>query len=214
MRSYAAQKAPGRSAFGFAVVVALHALLIWALLNGLGRKMVDVIKGPLVTKIIAAPKPPPETTPPPPPPKLVTPPPPYIPPPQVNVETPPSANAISAPVSNTPPPAVSAFKPAPAPAPVAVPDSDVAPVAVDGSKPEYPERLIDDEIEGSATITCTVDVDGTTSDCETTGVTGSSLFGSTALEFAKTKKFRPAIHNGVPVKTRAILPFTFKLTDK
>jgi len=209
MRSYAQQRAPGRSAFGFAIVVLLHLLLVWALLNGLGRRMVDVIKGPLVTKIIAQPKPPPEKPPPPPPPQLVTPPPPYIPPPIVNVQSEASPNAISVPTSPTPPP-VQAFKPTPPAAP-AIPDSNIAAQSISGEVPTYPDSLIDDDVEGSASIQCTFNADGTTSDCSIVGVTGSALFGTTALEFAKTHKFRPAYHNGMPITERVTVPFRFQL---
>jgi protein TonB len=206
MRSYAEQKAPGRSAIGFAITVALHVVLIWALLNGLGTRMVDVIKGPLVTKILSAQKQAQNKPPPPPPPELLKPPPPFIPTPQVDVQTPDTGNAISAATSVAPPKAA----PPPPPAPV-VADTYVRPVAIGGGKPEYPQSLIDDEVEGSAQITCTVDTDGSTSDCTVTGVSGSALFGRAALDFAKTNKFRPATHNGVPVKTRAVMPFKFKL---
>jgi len=210
MRSYAEQRSPGRSAVGFAVVIALHLLLVWALINGLGRRMIDVIKGPLVTKIIAAPKPPPTKPPPPPPPQLVTPPPPFIPPPIVNVQTESSSNAITS-VVNTPPPAPQAFKPAPPPP--AIPDSNIAPEDVNGAGPPYPDSLIDDDVEGSASIQCTFNADGSTSDCQIVGVTGSSLFGSTALEFARTHRFRPAYHNGVAISERVTVPFRFQLKD-
>jgi periplasmic protein TonB len=69
-------------------VVALHILLGWAMVSGLARKVVEVIKQPLDTKIIEEMKKPPPDTPPPPPPKLATPPPPFIPPPEINIQVP------------------------------------------------------------------------------------------------------------------------------
>ena len=64
------QRRPGKHPIGFGVVVVLHIALGYALVNGLGRKIVDVIKAPLETKLIEEVKPPP----PPPPDKPVAPP--------------------------------------------------------------------------------------------------------------------------------------------
>src|SRR5882757_8118624 len=79
------QRDPTRQMVGVGVVVLLHAILIYALVNGLARKVVEAVKGPLETKIIQEIKPPPPDAPPPPPPKLAPPPPPFIPPPEVNI---------------------------------------------------------------------------------------------------------------------------------
>src|SRR5258706_5844651 len=87
--SYAVQRDSSRRLAGLAVVVALHGALIYALVHGLARQIVEVIRQPLETKIIEEIKaPPPDKPPPPPPPKLVMPPPPYIPPPEVQVQVP------------------------------------------------------------------------------------------------------------------------------
>src|SRR6202008_3700622 len=87
----------------------------YALFNGLARKVVEVVKGPLETKIIEEVKAPPPDAPPPPPPKLAPPPPPdFIPPPEVNImEAAPVTNTITAvtttkPVINHVPPVVKA----------------------------------------------------------------------------------------------------------
>lgn len=107
----------GRHAFGFCFVVVLHAFVAYALLTGLAKKVVDVVKAPIETKVIEEIKkqpPPPEETLPPPP--MQPPPPAYIPPPEVLVQAPPTQPAITA--TPTPPPAED-FKPLPPP--VAVP---------------------------------------------------------------------------------------------
>ncbi len=62
------QRNPGKHLTGFTVVVILHLILGWALLNGLARTVIEVIKNPLETKIIEEvkpPPPPPENLPPP-----------------------------------------------------------------------------------------------------------------------------------------------------
>ena len=62
------QRDPAKRAAGIGLVVLLHIALIYALINGLARKVVEVVKPPLETKIIQNIKPPP---PPPPPPYVV-----------------------------------------------------------------------------------------------------------------------------------------------
>jgi len=41
-----------RRTIGFGIVVAFHALVIWAFMSGLGQMVVDRLKGPLETRII------------------------------------------------------------------------------------------------------------------------------------------------------------------
>ncbi|MCX7173273.1 MAG: energy transducer TonB, partial [Proteobacteria bacterium] len=73
--SYVQPHDTGRRFTGIIFVVALHVLLVYGLINGLARKIVEVVSQPLETKIIEELKPPPDKPPPPPPPKLATPPP-------------------------------------------------------------------------------------------------------------------------------------------
>lgn len=99
------QRSWGRHAPSILAVVALHILLGWALVNGLARRVIEVVKAPIETKIIEEIKKPPPEVPPPPPPKLAAPPPPFIPPPEINIEmpkvTPPPTITT---VTTTPPP--------------------------------------------------------------------------------------------------------------
>ena len=62
------QRDPTKHAIGIAFVVVMHLLLIWALLSGLGKAVVEVIKKPLSATIVDEIKAPP---PPPPPPKKI-----------------------------------------------------------------------------------------------------------------------------------------------
>src|SRR5687768_1580522 len=123
--NYAERSESGRRMSGLMVVLLLHVIVIYALVHGLARKIVDVVRNPLETKIVEEVKPPPDKPPPPPPPKLAQPPPPYIPPPEVNIQVPQQAPTITAvtpvkPVEPVPPPAAPPAPPAP-PAPVAPP---------------------------------------------------------------------------------------------
>ena len=100
------QRSLNKHPVGVGVVVLLHIVLGWALVNGLGRKIVEIIKAPIETKIIDEVKPPP---PPPPenlplPPKTALPPPSFMPPPEVQVATPQLAPTITV-TREAPPPA-------------------------------------------------------------------------------------------------------------
>ena len=116
------QRDPGKNISGIAMVVILHLAIGYALVTGLARKVVEVIKAPIETKIIEEVKPPPPDVPPPPPPKLAVPPPPFIPPPEINIQVP----------KTTPPPTittVTTVKPPPGPPPQIVAPAPVAPPA-------------------------------------------------------------------------------------
>ena len=114
------QRSWGKHAPSIALVAILHIAIGYALVTGLARKVVEVIKAPLETKIIEEIKKPPPDVPPPPPPKLAAPPPPFIPPPEINIQVP----VIAPPptittVTTTPPP--------PGPPPVIAPPAPPAP---------------------------------------------------------------------------------------
>ncbi len=101
------QADPRRHLVGITVVIAVHALVVYALVSGLANKVIDVVRAPIETKVIEEvkkPPPPPEIVLPPPP-KLEAPPPPYIPPPEVQIATPPPPQpTISVAPSPVPPP--------------------------------------------------------------------------------------------------------------
>lgn len=139
-------KDPSRSATGLIVVVGLHVLIGYALVSGLARDIVKVIKKPLDAAVIQEVKLPP---PPPPPPKIVkaeppkvkAPPPAYVPPPEV--VTPRVSAPVIAVSSPTPPPEPAVIAPPapPAPAPVAPPKPqrmDMAASCPTQVRPEVP----------------------------------------------------------------------------
>jgi len=120
------QADPRRHLVGLTVVILFHAFIVYALVTGLAKKVVDVVRAPIETKVIEEikkPPPPPEIVLPPPP-KLEAPPPPYIPPPEVQIAAPPPPQpTISVAPSPTPPPPT-VMTPTPPPvvaAPVAPP---------------------------------------------------------------------------------------------
>jgi protein TonB len=108
------QADPKRHLIGFTLVVLFHAFIVYALVTGLAKKVVDVVRAPIETKVIEEikkPPPPPEIALPPPP-KLEAPPPPFIPPPEVQIATPPPPAATITAVTPTPPPANVVITPA------------------------------------------------------------------------------------------------------
>ena len=114
------ERSPGKNLSGLTLVVILHLAIGYALVTGLARKVVEVIKAPLETKIIEEIKKPPPDVPPPPPPKMATPPPPFIPPPEINIQVP----------VVTPPPTITTVTttpPPPGPPPVIAPPAPPAP---------------------------------------------------------------------------------------
>src|SRR6266480_2462238 len=151
--SYAHPKSSSRPVIALVAVGIFHVVLIYALIHGLARKIVEVVRAPLETKIIEEVKrPPPEQPPPPPPPpRLATPPPPFIPPPEVQVQVPVQL-----------PPTITAVVPTP-PA-VALPPPGVAPVrtpaVVDARgcpKPPYPPASLRANETGLVTLTFLID---------------------------------------------------------
>jgi periplasmic protein TonB len=85
------QADPRRHLTGISLVLAFHLIVVYALVTGLAKKVVDVVRAPIETKVIEElkkPPPLPEVMLPPPP-KLDAPPPPYIPPPEVQIAAPP-----------------------------------------------------------------------------------------------------------------------------
>jgi protein TonB len=114
------ERNPAKHLPSIAMVVVLHIALGYALVTGLARKVVEVIKQPLETKIIEEIKKPPPDTPPPPPPKMQQPPPPFIPPPEINIQVPITqmAPTITTVTTTPPPPAPPKVEAPPAPQPL------------------------------------------------------------------------------------------------
>ena len=88
------QRDPTRHLIGIAFVVLVHVFVIWALISGLGKQAIEVIKKPITATIVEEIKAPPPPPPPPPPKKIIEPPKqviqqPYVPPPDIPPPAPP-----------------------------------------------------------------------------------------------------------------------------
>jgi protein TonB len=210
------------------VVVVLHIALGYALVNGLGRKIVDVIKAPLETKLIEEVKPPPPPPPDklPPPPKVAAPPPSFMPPPEVQISTPQLAPAITvtrvapppAPVSIAPAPAPAAPPSPPAPAAPPAPKPQAVPARIDVStceKPEYPSAALRADATGTSKIRFTVDATGAVAKAEIERSAGTSrehrLLDRTAIEALSKCRFKPGIdEQGKPIGGTTMVDYVWK----
>jgi protein TonB len=155
------QRDPTRHLIGISVVILLHVLVIYALVTGLARKAVEVIKKPLTATIVEEIKLPP---PPPPPPKKIeipkVPPPPqvYVPPPDVPVPNVPQEPVIAA-VTPTPPVEPPVIAPPPPPAPPAPkPAVRKGIVPISRVDPVYPREAIRAGI-GKGTVLARLSID-------------------------------------------------------
>ena len=211
--SYAGQRRIStRSMAGIGVVIALHILLVYALVNGLARKVVEVIRPPIETKIIEPAKPPQLAPPPPPPPKLVAPPPPYTPPPEVLVQTPPPQQTIA--VTTTVKPA----EPTPAapPAPVEAPKpSVIVPPVIDAKHsctlPEYPPAARRLELTGAVVLRFLIDTDGHVIDSQVQTSSGHAELDDAAREALSRCQFKPGTADGKPQQSWAKLKYVWRL---
>ncbi|MEP7300634.1 MAG: TonB family protein [Caldimonas sp.] len=173
------QADPRRHIVGITFVILLHALVVYALVTGLAKKVIDVVRAPIETKVIEEikkPPPPPEVVLPPPP-KLEAPPPPFIPPPEIQIATPPPPQPTITAVTPTPPPAPVVIAPAPPPPVVAAAPAPPAPAVVVTAgvvcsnfqtvmgEVAYPREATRQGIErGEATVQFTLTPDGVVKD--------------------------------------------------
>jgi protein TonB len=147
---------PTRRIKGLVIVIALHALLGYALVSGMARKGLDLIKKPLeavvIQEVIIPPPPPP-----PPPKEIKSPepkapkvdaPPPFVPPPEVVVPVV-AAPAIEATIVVPVEPVVIAPPPPPLPAPVTGPArNDIGVACPTQVQPDMPRKALQDGIQG------------------------------------------------------------------
>ncbi|MEK6348130.1 MAG: TonB family protein [Burkholderia sp.] len=204
---------PVRRYAGFIVVLLLHVVFIWALVNGLANKVVQVVRKPLETKILEPVKPPP---PPPlptvklPPPKFRPPPPPFVPPPEVKVAPPPAPTiqhqAEPAPTPVAPPPVVAPPAPVAPPKPVSREIGVVCPNSDDVRRSVvYPQEAQDNDVTGDVLVSFVVDPGGGVTDLRVDKA-ADPVLNRTALN--AVRKFH-CIAQGQPVRVQ--VPFSFNL---
>jgi protein TonB len=195
------QRDPTRHIIGIVFVVLVHVLVIYALVTGLARKAVEVIKKPINATIIEEIKAPPPP-PPPPPPKKIEPPrvqpvvQPYVPPPDIPVPTTQSEPVISS-VTTTPPPEPPVIAPPPVvvappapPPPKPAVRRGVTPIF--RVEPVYPKELIRAGVEsGKVVARLQVDEKGNVTDVRIVDSQPARVFDSAVIRALSQWKFQP-----------------------
>ena len=179
--SYAVQRDSSRRLTGLVAVVAFHVVLVYALVHGLARKIVEVVRAPLETKII----------------EEIKPPPPYIPPPEVQVQVP----TVSAPTIT----AVTTVKPPEEYRTPAVIDAKTC------EKPPYPAAALRGNETGTVRLRFLIDVDGKVLDSKVERTSGSRRLDEAARAGLSLCKFKPATLNGRPERTWGRIEYEWKL---
>jgi protein TonB len=201
----------------FALVVLIHVLFVWMLASGLGKKIVEVVVGPVETSLIE--EAPEDDEPPPPPPEFDTPPP-YVPPPELSIDIPVDTGPSTA-ISN-----VTSERPvASAPAPVAAAPKPVerevvrTPPSTQGkgariTQPEYPPAARRAGEEGTVTLKVLVTDGGRAGQVEVAKSSGFPKLDEAAVkEVQRNWRFVPGKEDGKPVSMWHTFAVTFRLTD-
>jgi protein TonB len=217
------QRRPTKHLVAFSVVVVLHILLGYALVSGLARRVVEVVKAPIETKIIEEvkpPPPPPENLPP--PPKFAPPPPSFVPPPEVVVNPPPVQQPTITTTQETPPPAPpvmirpTAPEAPPAPARVAAKPAIVNVQSCAPTGEDYPPAAARAEATGTTKVRFTIDGQGKVVKAEVVKSAGSSrehrMLDRVAVDKLSTCRFTPGTdETGKPVGATTDVEYVWKL---
>lgn len=195
-----------------AIIIALHVGMFWLLNSGLSHQIIDVVLGPMETKMIEeAPKQ--DEPPPPPPPKIETPPP-FVPPPEIDIAIAPDApptNAIQTVTNERPvaPPPIAT--PTQAPVPRTAPRSDSRRPL---TQPEYPPSSRRAGEAGTVILEVLVLENGRVGDARVKQSSGFPRLDEAAVrEVKRSWRLVPGTENGKPVQMWGQFAVTFKLTD-
>jgi protein TonB len=200
----------------FVLVVIIHVLFVYVLASGLGKKVVEVVLGPVETRLIEE-LPDEEEEPPPPPPEIETPPP-YVPPPEISIDIPVDTGPSTA-ISN-----VTSERPVAAPPPVAAAkpvERNVVktPPSTQGrgariTQPEYPPASRRAGEEGTVQLQVFVLESGRAGEVKVARSSGFPKLDEAAInEVKRNWRFVPGKEDGKPVDMWHTFAVTFRLTD-
>lgn len=209
--AYSEPQAPLTRLVGIGFVVLLHAALIYALVTGLAHRAIEVVRVPVVTRIIEETRPsPPE---PPPPPLLAPPPPILLPPPEVHIETPPPPKSTA--ITLPPKPAAPPPQAAPPPAPAAAAEPVRVMPRLDpqhSAQAEYPPVSRELGEQGTAIVQVLVGVDGRALDAKLLRSSGyDRLDRATLASVKEVYRFVPGTVDGKPQPMWFTFKFIWKL---
>lgn len=195
----------------FLGIVLLHVGFFYALATGMSHRIVEVVLGPIETRLIEeAPKD--ENEPPPPPPKIETPPP-FVPPPEVTIDIPVDAAPTTAIRQTTNKAPVAQPPPAPAAPKVAgtAPRSDPRRPL---TQPEYPPSSRRAGETGTVILEVYVLENGRAGDVRVKKSSGFPKLDEAAVrEVKRSWRLVPGTEGGKPVPMWGQFAVTFKLTD-
>lgn len=210
MAAYVQQSQTRRTTV-LAIIIGLHALLLYALATGLARKVVDVVAAPLQTDLIEEIKQ--DDKPPPPPPPEMERPPVEVPPPDVSIDIPMETSNTTA-ITNVTDRPVPVAPPPPPPSPVARVNPKLDVRRSPPTDDFYPPSARRAEIEGVSTVRACVSPDGKTSgEPSVTNSSGNGSLDEAAVRWAKRARWSPGTEDGKPVEMCAQFNVRFKLTD-
>jgi periplasmic protein TonB len=194
----------------FVLIVLLHVGMVWALNSGLSQRVVQVVLGPIETRMIdEAPKV--DEPPPPPPPKIETPPP-FVPPPEVAIDIPMDVAPATAITQTTTqkPVAQPPIQKAPAVAATAPKVDPRRPP----TKPDYPASSRRAGEAGTVVLDLYILPNGRVGDAKVQKSSGFPRLDEAAVKEAKRSwRFTPGTENGQPVAMWHSTKVTFNLTD-
>jgi protein TonB len=216
------QRNPGKHPTGLIIVIIMHVLLAYAIVSGLGKRVIEKVMV-TETKLVEAPPPPPPPPPKdlPPPPKALPPPPVYVPPPPVDVPPPPLAPAITTTTIVPPPPAEVRVQ-APTPAPPAPAVSRASPPIIKATdpscRPDYPAAALRAGATGVSHIRFAIDANGKVTGAEIIQSAGGTREHKMLDRAAQAALAQCPITVGHDAEGKALaasvdVAYTWKLTD-
>lgn len=194
----------------FILIVLLHVGMFWLLNSGLSHQIIDVVLGPIETRMIEE-APDTDEPPPPPPPKIETPPP-FVPPPEVSIELPVETNTSTAIQTTT------TVRPTAPPPPVAAPAIPRTAPRSDPrrplSQPEYPPSSRRAGEAGTVILEVYVLENGRVGEARVKQSSGFPRLDEAAVrEVKRSWRLVPGTENGKPAPMWGQFAVTFKLTD-
>ncbi|MGE0386428.1 MAG: energy transducer TonB [Gammaproteobacteria bacterium] len=202
-----AKKRKPEQTAGIIFVVLIHLALFWALREGLAHSVVELLKAPIVTKIIEEVIEDKKNEPPPPPPQIVDIPLDYTPPPAMEV-------AQEAPITESKP--IQESAPPPPPPPPREPKIELpkANPKRPNTQPPYPPTARRMGQEGSVVLALLVGADGKVIEAKVDSSSGFPALDDAAVKEASRRwKFIPGTKDGAPAAMWHKVKVTFKLTD-
>jgi protein TonB len=216
--SYAQRKQlSGNPTLSIIFTVVVVGGLMYAIVTGLAYNVVKKTVQDLKTFDVEEKPPPPE--PPPPPPKDMpkVPPPPMTPPPLVRTNvTPPPIQVVESPViPPVAPPVIAPPRPAPPPTPRQSQAKSLT-GSLQGlfSNDDYPSSALDNNEQGTVTVTLTIGPSGRVTGCSPSGSASSTLKQTTCRIVSARARFSPAQdENGNPTSSTYSQSITWRIAD-